>query len=243
MLLGFWSVTAFFVNAIYFCNFRSYLMQAKYEEPIDSDNDLLMSGYELYMAKGTISDQLYGKSPFENQRHLFRNVQAKQSYFTYVNGNVPRKTIDDLVRNGGALLFPKLTGLSMMEEYDKILGYVPFRVGKWTIFPFIGGFVVRYHSQWKHELDMVIFRLQEAGIVDKILRDSVKAKYLVNDNEEDTAPKAFLVSDVFGCCLILMVGLGFSLMLFTFEVFKFNCCSLYLMFIMHLDKGWVNRYF
>ena len=59
---------AFFVNAFYECNLRSYLMSPSFEPPVEDEHDIIAQGKKLYLPANTHYPDFFKNSPLEVQR-------------------------------------------------------------------------------------------------------------------------------------------------------------------------------
>ena len=79
----------FFLVASYECNLRAYLMQVPYQKAVNSEEDLLELGQDMYIPLGTPFKALFKDSPIESQQKLFQKTESAGHYFYFESGSYP----------------------------------------------------------------------------------------------------------------------------------------------------------
>ena len=143
-------------------------------------------------------------------------------------GHLLKKGRDDVMANGAVILGSKQLVLYEYLE-DKAFGY-PTTIATDDVAGVIAAIIkVKLYSPWLPELDTVVYRLRESGLVEKFLHMHLPLEAITprkKKNDLKPVDVTLLLTPLFFLC----TGLTGTVLLFIGEIFRsrlFSACLLY----------------
>ena len=111
-----------------------------------------------------------------------------------------------------------------MEATEKIFGYQPYQISKIIFNHFHSSFIMTKFQAWQEEVDLMIMKMVEAGIINHAIEISNSPTLqLRNQDEPNSSPIAFTLDHMSGGLLALVFGISLALVIFISERCYFYC--------------------
>ena len=215
---GAWFLSIFFLTSFYECNLRAYLMQVPYEKAVNTEQDLLELGQDMFVPLGTPFKSLFKNSPISSQQELFKRAEAAESYFYFQSGNIPEKVQNELRADRGVVVTSRE---SAILRFEKSGSKNPFRISKSKIWQFYAGYVAPKNSIWIEDMSDIILHLKEGGILQQLLSLYMPPAELYGESKSfETNPVAFRIEHFTFAFYLAAFGHFVSFVIFLVE--KYN---------------------
>jgi hypothetical protein len=132
----------------------------------------------------------------------------------------------DIISGNGVLLTISTATLAQYNTNVKRYGWNPLRLGKQDIVSFNTGFVIPKYMPWKEEMDKILGRIRDAGIVEKFVKALTDMRAVIDNAEQHGGQELvrvfrnFTILDEATIFMALAVGIAVSVVAFLGEVFS-----------------------
>lgn len=205
----------------YQCNLRASLISTDYEPAINSEKDLLDQGKRLFLPLGQSSLLTsLRESPKESQQFLYKQIIENNQFFEYVNGMRTLEVEQAMIVNGDAFVWTEHFAKAGFARIEKRYGFQPFRLGKNVFLHFQGAFVFPKNQDWAGEVNHILSRLLESGIIERTFRKYFPLRYIVKEQPPDEAVEPFDLFNIIGGILVLAFGWTIAGVAFLVELLR-----------------------
>lgn len=214
-------MSVLFLSSIYECNLRAYLMYTPYEKPIETEQDIVDRGRNLYLPFGTPFLSYYKESELEIRRQLWSKIDKNPNllYYAAIASCFLKHEKVDLIENGGVDLQSRAFFYARYPIMKAMYGYQPFYISKKAVFELQFSMMLKKYQDHRRDLNRIVRHLQAAGIVDHLSNGYLSQEALIGQNLDNT-PQPFTLEHFTGAFVILGVGLIVSGMTLLNERFR-----------------------
>ncbi|TRY68267.1 hypothetical protein TCAL_16495 [Tigriopus californicus] len=219
-----WSIFAFLMVSFYLSNLRTIIIAPAYEPRIDSTQDLIKSGRELYVH---VAAYYLTKLKQEGDFKVVLEKLNRDSWRFYPNEMYQSWNISKLVQDDGVVIlgFPETLILNWLSlpEYE---GLPNMMFSREIVHSNYQAIRLRKYSPITPELNKVLTMVHESGLYYKFLYEFVPVvalpgQYIVGQETED-AIRMSLAMLLTPLC-ILGIGVTLASICFIFELIHFGC--------------------
>ncbi|TRY80912.1 hypothetical protein TCAL_15547 [Tigriopus californicus] len=208
IFVGFWVMAVLFLSSMYECNLRAYLMLQSYEKPIETEQDIVDRGLDLYLGYGTPFLAYFRESQMEIRRQFWTKAQTNPDLIyqpAIADCLLEHEKTHLLEKNGVDLLSPAFF-LGRYPIMKANFGYEPFSLSKRAMFEFQFSFVLGKYQDFREDLNQIVRHLHASGILNTLPSRYFSLEALVGEIT-DTTPKPFGMEHFVAAFAILGVGL------------------------------------
>lgn len=218
MFVGFWIITTLFLSSMYECNLRAYLMFTSYEKPIETEQDIVDRGMDLYLAFGTPFLDYYKESDMAIRRQFWSKAESNPDLI-YHAGNAESLLEHEkshlLEKNGVDLISPAFF-LGRYPIMKANFGHEPFYLSKRRMFELQFSFILEKYKDYRGDLNWIVRQLHASGILIALPNRYFHLEALFGEIP-DNSPKPFSMEHFVGAFVILGLGLFLSGLAFVKE--------------------------
>eukprot|EP00094_Tigriopus_californicus_P005994 TCALIF_05774-PA protein Name:"Protein of unknown function" AED:0.01 eAED:0.01 QI:0/1/0.66/1/0.5/0.33/3/319/282 len=221
LMMVLWIFFTMCLDHFYGSNFRANLIAVDYEPSPDSAEDLVNLGRRLYVPEGTTFLSMLDDHPDTNYQILGQIARQEGLFFGYdQQGLIESKTEQDILQNEDGFITNEYMGLATFDNLEiRHGGQNPIRFSRQALLALTGHFPLQLNSPYKYEIDHVILRLQEGGIINHIRESYIKPKFLLKSQDQQVQLEPFLLKHVLTSLFILCGGLILSGAILILEYF------------------------
>ncbi|XP_066950007.1 probable glutamate receptor [Macrobrachium rosenbergii] len=210
IITGIWLLLAMVVSNVYRSNLKAMLILPKVRLPFDNMEELVSSGIKTYLPAQSFVYNAMINAPRDSA--MYRLQKQALVHFD------ARKATEGVLSGLHAVFTGRIIVWYLIHQGFERTRQCPLYIASETFFGAVTfSYAFAKGSALMHEVNPIIQRLKEAGILDHITNNAISNVRFCSKFQTEAASRPLELGDFYGVLLIYLGGLIFSLFAFVAE--------------------------